>query len=261
MKSLKHSIALLSATIFLSGCLATAGLSGLSTQDINQKAALRYSQTMNGYQSEGKIDTSSLTSKRVHTVFQRLLPYARSANKTGVPFNWQMNVIRSDKINAWAMPGGKMVFFTGLVENLKLTDAEIAAVMGHEMTHALVEHSRQKIGGERISGLILSQVGEHYKITNNAELNNYLLGALQEFGMNRPFGRNMELEADQLGMILMARAGYNPEAAIQLQSKMAVESQNNSKLAGLLSTHPMSQQRVDELQKLLPVAKQIYQSR
>lgn len=85
-------------------------------------------------QSRQLIDTSSNTSKRVHAVFNRLKPYANEANNTGVPFIWQMTVVKSDDMNAWAMPGGKMMVYTGIVDKLNLTDDEIAAVVGHEMS-------------------------------------------------------------------------------------------------------------------------------
>ena len=93
-------------------------------------------------QQKGILDTSSSTYRRINTVMQRMIPYANQMNQTGQPFQWQLAVIKSDTINAYVAPGGKVVFYTGIVNKLNLSDNEIAAVMGHEMTHALEEHAK-----------------------------------------------------------------------------------------------------------------------
>ena len=111
---------------------------------INQEAASSYTQEMGKIRSQGAIDTTSNTARRIHHVFNKMVPYANQANETGLKFNWQINVIKSKELNAWAMPGGKMAFYTGLVDTLQLNDNEIAVVMGHEMAHALKEHGKAK---------------------------------------------------------------------------------------------------------------------
>ena len=121
----------------LAGCTSVADMVGYDTAALNEGAERNYTQVVQKARSQNALDVSSPTAQRVHRVFFRLVLYANRANRTGIPFNWQMNVIRSNELNAWAMPGGKMAVYTGMVERLQLTDDEIAAVIGHEMTHAL----------------------------------------------------------------------------------------------------------------------------
>lgn len=101
------------------------------------------------------------TYRRINTVMQRMIPYANQMNQTGQPFQWQLAVIKSDTINAYVAPGGKVVFYTGIVNKLNLSDNEIAAVMGHEMTHALEEHAKSKLGAQNLTGLALN-LGKAY---------------------------------------------------------------------------------------------------
>jgi len=144
-------------------------------------------------------------------------------NQTGQKFSWQLAVLKSDQVNAYVAPGGKVVFYTGIVNKLNLTDAEIAAVMGHEMV-----------------GAAAAQLGA-------------------QVGVGLPYSRSLESRADQGGLLLMARAGYNPQAAITLWEKM-------NKLDGaggssFLSTHPSNSQRIEAMRKNLPAAQAIYNKR
>ena len=128
----------LAAVAFFSAGLAAC----VNTASLNQEAAHSYAQMKQEANAQRAVDTTSATAQRIHKVFNKMKPYAEKANKTGVPFQWEIIVLKSDEMNAWAMPGGKMAFYTGLVEKLRLTDEEIAAVMGHEMAHALEEHTK-----------------------------------------------------------------------------------------------------------------------
>ena len=116
----------------LGGCADVANMAGYDSRTINLKAAEGYQQILGEAQSQNALDTRSPTAQRVHNIFNRMVPAANANNRTGVPFNWEMHVIRSDELNAWAMPGGKMAVYSGLVEKLNLTDDELAAVIGHE---------------------------------------------------------------------------------------------------------------------------------
>lgn len=245
-------MALVMAMAWLNGCASSA--------DINQKAALSYNQEINQVRDQGALDTNSATAKRVHQVFHRMLPYAKAANQTGEPFNWEINVIRSEELNAWAMPGGKMVFYTGLVERLNLTDDEIATVMGHEMAHALKEHGKKKVNVGTASnilgyGIVLVTAG-----VTGVDISP-MVSLATEFGLNKPYSRSNETEADEVGLMLMAKAGYNPQAAPNLWQKMNQASQgSNSPLAGLISTHPTNDARQKNLERLMPQALAIYQA-
>lgn len=150
---------LLTTVTALAGCTTVADMAGYSTASLNTDAAKNYSQVVSSASRQGAVDNTSATAIRVKNVFNRMKPYAVRANTTGVPFDWQVTVIRSPELNAWAMPGGKMAFYTGVVEKLKLTDAEIAAIMGHEMTHALSEHSKKDAGQKILTSLALQLGG------------------------------------------------------------------------------------------------------
>ena len=121
---------------------------------INQQAAMGYRDMINEAKSQNQIDSNSKTAKRVHKIFNKMVPYANRENQTGQAFDWQIEVIKSKELNAWAMPGGKMAFYTGLVETLNLTDDEIATVMGHEMAHALKEHGKKKANLSQFTNVI-----------------------------------------------------------------------------------------------------------
>lgn len=254
MKSIKK----LGMAVFL----LTAVAACVTTQNINQEAAQSYAQAMSEAKSKGAVDTTSNTAQRINAVFNRMKPYAEQENKTGVPFQWQITVIKSDEMNAWAMPGGKMAFYTGLVDDLHLTDDEIAAVMGHEMSHALQEHGKSDRTFSTITG-IAAQVGSIALQTQGIQTNYGgvdLVGTLAEYGLNKPFSRSQETEADEKGLMLMAKAGYNPEAAPQVWVKMskATGSSGNG-LEALVSTHPTNADRQANLQRLLPEAMKLYQ--
>ena len=202
---------------------------------INQEAASSYTQEMGKIRSQGAIDTTSNTARRIHHVFNKMVPYANQANETGLEFNWQINVIKSKELNAWAMPGGKMAFYTGLVDTLQLNDNEIAVVMGHEMAHALKEH-----GGADMTDLVT---------------------LTKDFALDKPYSRSAETEADEVGLMLMARSGYNPEVAPGLWQKMAKASGGSKgALDVLASTHPSDESRQENLQRLLPEAMELYKA-
>lgn len=237
--------------VFAGGCTSVADMVGYDTATLNESAAKSYSQVVQKAQNQQLLDTASQTSKRVHAVFNRLKPYANQANRTGVPFNWQMNVIRSNDMNAWAMPGGKMAVYTGMVERLQLTDDEIAAVVGHEMSHALLEHSKKAIGGQVLTGLGGSILASTTGVDGN------LVGLGSDLIATKPFSRHQEAEADAGGVRLMAQAGYNPQAAITVWEKMS-QAQSGTSIA-VLSTHPTNVARINAIRKMLPEVMPVYE--
>lgn len=249
----KKTTALLVAILLLNACASSA--------DINQQAALSYTQEINQVRNQGALDTSSNTAKRVHQIFHKMVPYANAENNTGLAFNWEINVIRSDELNAWAMPGGKMVFYTGLVEKLKLTDDEIAVVMGHEMAHALKEHGKKKVNMSQITN-VFAQVAHIALATQiGSDASGLVVGVAKDWGLDKPYSRSNETEADEVGLMLMAKSGYNPQAAPALWVKMnQATGSSNSALAGLASTHPTNADRQKNLERLMPQALAIYQA-
>lgn len=253
-------ITLASILMVLSGCAQVADVAGYDTQTLNASAAKSYSQMMGEARANGEIETNTPVAKRVRTVFQRLVPYANKANQTGVPFDWQLNVIRSEEPNAFAMPGGKMVVYTGIVNRLNLSDDEIAAIIGHEMTHALQEHSK-KAAGQQILTSVAFEVGSSaLKSKTGASANDMKIykDVLSQYGLNLPFSRHQESQADAGGLRLMAQAGYDPNAAVTVWEKMnKVMGNNNS--TSLLSTHPSNDARIKALKKMLPEVLPVYE--
>ncbi|MFX8976486.1 M48 family metallopeptidase, partial [Acinetobacter baumannii] len=146
----------------------------------------------------------------------------------------------------------------GIVNKLNLTDAEIAAVMGHEMTHALEEHAKSKIGAQALTDLALNIGLSQINGGNVSQLGAAAAQLGTQVGVGLPYSRSLESRADQGGLMLMARAGYNPNAAITLWEKMnKLEGSGSS----FLSTHPSNAQRINDMRKNLPAALAIYNGR
>ncbi len=241
--------------------LSVVALTGCtSTSQINSEAANSYSQVVGKVRAAGKVDTKSQTAKRIHNIFNRILPYAKKANDTGVPFNWQMTVTKSKELNAWAMPGGKMMVYTGLVDRLGLSDAEIATVIGHEMAHALKEHSKSSRSLSIATGVV-AELGKVALATQGISTNFGgidMVDLTRDLALDKPFSRHHEAEADEVGLMLMAQAGYNPSFAPNVWTKMTKVEGNGG--ISIFSTHPSNADRQAHLQRLLPEAMKIYKS-
>ena len=249
----KKFVVLGAAVVLLNACASSA--------QINEQAAMSYTQEMVKMRNQGVVDTTSSTSKRIHAVFRKMVPYANKENQTGQPFNWEISVVKSNELNAWAMPGGKMMFYTGLVDRLKLTDDEIAVVMGHEMAHALQEHGKSKVNMNQVTG-IAAQIA-HIALSTQigSQASGIVVSVAKDWGLDKPYSRRHETEADEVGLMLMAKAGYNPQAAPNLWVKMNQATGNsNSALAGLISTHPTNAARQENLERLMPQAMAYYKA-
>lgn len=243
------------------GCslfLTTMIVACATTESINQEAALSYAQVKTQARQQNAIDTSSATAKRIHTVFNRMKPYAEKANATGVPFHWEITVLKSDELNAWAMPGGKMAFYTGLVDRLGLSNDEIAVVMGHEMAHALKEHGKSDRTVSTITGLV-GTIADIAVTASTGVSTEGLLSTGVDLIATKPFSRSQETEADEVGLMLMAESGYNPSAAPNVWIKMSRA--NGSSGLSIFSTHPSNEDRQENLARLVPEAMKVYRAR
>lgn len=190
---------------------------------------------------------------RLRTIAQRIIPQSYDWNPRARQWQWEVNLIASNQINAFCMPGGKIAFFTGLLDQLKLTEDEVAMVMGHEIAHALREHARERmakqaatrVGAGLISSLLgLGDVGQ----------------AVTGYGaqlISLKFGREDESEADLVGMELAARAGYDPRAGVSLWQKMSAT--GRSAPPQWLSTHPSGSTRIAEIEANLPKVMPLYE--
>lgn len=254
MKKQLKSFAFAAAAAFvLNACADSAS--------INQQAAANYAQEMSKIRSQGGVDNSSQTAKRVHRIFNKMVPYANKENQTGQPFNWQITVIKSKELNAWAMPGGKMAFYTGLVDSLKLSDDEIATVMGHEMAHALKEHGKAEANFGMATGIAASLGHVALSTVIGSDASELAVGLTKNYGLDKPFSRSAETEADEVGLMLMAKSGFNPQAAPGLWEKMKKASGGSEGvLDALASTHPTDEARQENLRRLLPEAMKLYQA-
>jgi predicted Zn-dependent protease len=180
---------------------------------------------------------------RVRVIALRLAAASGAFRPDAPGWAWESNVITSKEINAWCMPGGKMAVYSGLIERLNVTDDELAAVMGHEIAHALREHGRERASQAMAQGMALSVLGI---VTGASDAGVQLAQVITDVTINLPNSRAHEIEADRIGVELAARAGYDPRAAVTLWQKMA-------KAAGggppqFLSTHPSPDNRIRDLQ-------------
>lgn len=173
-------------------------------------------------------------------------------------YKWEFNVVQSKDVNAWCMPGGKVVVYTGILPVTK-TEAGLAVVMGHEIAHAVAEHGSERMSQQLITqmgGMLLSKaLEEKPEATRNLWLSVYGVGA--QFGALLPFSRTHESEADRLGLVFMAMAGYDPHEAVDFWTRMSQASGGQAP-PEFMSTHPSDQTRIQDIQKELPEAMQYY---
>ncbi len=191
---------------------------------------------------------------KLRAIARQIIPYAAQWNSRAAQWRWEVNLIGSKQINAFCMPGGKIAFYTGILDQLKLTDDEIAMVMGHEMAHALREHARSRVAKSQATSIGLSLGAQLLGLGDlgNAAAN---LGAQL---LTLKFSRSDETDADLVGLELAARAGYNPQAAVSLWRKMG-EATGNGGIA-FLSTHPSGPDRIRELEQNVPKVQGLYQA-
>ena len=195
--------------------------------------------------------------ERLRAIARRILPFAPRFNSRAERWQWEVNLIGSRELNAFCMPGGKIAFYTGLIDGLKLTDDEIAIVMGHEIAHALREHARERVAKTQLTNLGAAVLGEF--------LGGGKYGGLAQWGiqggaslLKLNFSREDESEADLVGLDLSARAGYDPRAGISLWEKMGAA--NKAAPPQWLSTHPAGSHRIKEIERHLPEVMPLYEA-
>lgn len=246
------------AVLALSGCQSvqttSAGAVGIErTQRMSQlvpeeslraQAVTAYKEVLTKERGQGRLNVDASLTNRVRAITQRLIPAAGAFRPDATKWDWEVNVIRSNEMNAWCMPGGKIAVYSGLIEKLKLTDDEIAGILGHEIAHALREHARERASEQMgaqvlVTGAVVALGGGR----GSMDMGNMFYKAF--FGL--PNSRLHETEADRIGVELAARGGYDPRAAISLWQKMGSQSGGSSG-PEFLSTHPSPATRLADLQ-------------
>lgn len=227
----------------------------VSSEEIIHLSNQSYQQTIAQARQAGKLDTNTAQVARLKRIANRLIPHTAVYRADATSWSWQVHAISSNELNAYVMPGGKIVFYSGIIDRLKLSDDEIAAIMGHEMAHALREHSREQLSRQVATQSTLSIAASALGLSSGQA---QLAGLVGEVGLTLPHSRTQESEADKIGLELMARAGYNPNAAITLWQKMQAAGSGGT--PQFLSTHPNPNNRIAVLQSLLPTVMPLYNS-
>ena len=192
--------------------------------------------------------------QRLRNIAGRLVPQAAQWNDRSRQWRWEVNLLGSKQINAFCMPGGKIAFYTGILDQLQLTDDEAAMIMGHEMAHALREHARSRIAKSQGTGTILSLGAQ---LLGLGQLGDVAANVGTQL-LTLRFSREDETEADLVGLELAARGGYNPQAAVSLWQKMG-QAGGGAGGPSFLSTHPSGPDRIQQLQANVPKVQGLYQ--
>jgi len=233
----------------------------LSEKQVEGMSAQMYGQTLQQASQKKLLNTDSAETTRVRNIANRLIANVGVFREDAKNWKWEVNVQEDKAVNAYCMAGGKIMVFTGLLDQVKPTDDELAAVIGHEIAHALREHTREQMSEAYATQIgllgLAAVVGVTTKDSNKAGATLAYGAPLAAVALTLPHSRRAETEADEIGLELMARAGYNPNAALTLWDKM-------SKIGGdkppeFLSTHPADATRIAEIKRLIPTVMPLYE--
>ena len=258
------ALALVLSALALAGCetTTTGGVVGaerkqlllVSSQDLDQMAAQSYNKLKADASAKGVLNTDGAMLQRVRAIAARLEPQTRAFRPDAPGWKWEVNVITSNELNAYCMPGGKIMFYSGLIRQLALSDDEIAIVMGHEISHALREHSREQVSQAMAAQTAIGVGAAFFGLgQGTADIAGV---AYQSFIATR-FSRTDEDEADRIGLELTARAGYDPRAGVTLWQKM-IKANSGGRPPEFLSSHPAEASRVQTIEGLLPKVMPLY---
>ena len=226
-------------------------------EDLEQAADQQYRQLLQQAQAQGAlVPSGNAQSQRLQRIARQLIPFSYPWNERARQWQWSVALIRSNDVNAFCMPGGKIAFYTGILDKLQLTDDEVAMVMGHEMAHALREHSREQLAKNSATSLGISLGAQLLGLGDIGSYAAKMGGQL----LSLRFSRNDESDADLVGLEMAARAGYNPQASVALWEKMGNATGNNRNGLSFLSTHPSGPDRIRELQRNVPKVQGLYQA-
>jgi predicted Zn-dependent protease len=251
---MKKFLALIIVGCTLTGCQTNPVTGRSQVMFISEDTAIAYSNEaysgmLKPLADKGKVNNDPEVLARVETITSRIVAQAVKYRPEAENWNWSIRVIdEPETVNAWCMAGGRMAIYTGLIEKLDATDDEIAQVMGHEISHALLAHT-----AERMSRAVLMQAGI-IAVATTQESDTVVQGTalVAVVALQLPNSRTAEAEADVVGIELAAKAGYDPRAAETLWKKMAEESGTGESRFDFLSTHPAPVKRMETLRELAP---------
>ncbi len=224
-------------------------------ESLEKAAQQQYAQTIGEARAKNALapDNNPQVVK-LRAIAQRLIPFAPQWNGRVAKWTWEVNLINSKQINAWCMPGGKIAFYTGILDELKLTDDEIAMIMGHEMAHALREHARERLAKSQATGIGLSVLSQMLGLGQVGDVAANLGTQL----LSMKYSRDDETEADLVGLEIAARGGFEPSASVRLWEKMAKATGDKGGPA-FLSTHPSGPDRIKQLGDNVPKVQGLYE--
>lgn len=228
----------------------------VSSAQLDQMAAQSYAKLLAEASQKGTLNRDAAMLRRVRAVAGRIQPHTGVFRRDAPGWKWEVNLLSGNELNAFCMPGGKIAFYTGLIGQLRLTDDEIAIVMGHEIAHALREHSR-----EQVSQAMAAQtaIGIGAALFGLGQGSAELAGVGYQTLIATRFSRTDETEADRIGLELSARAGYDPRAGVTLWRKM-IASSGGGRPPEFMSSHPAEASRVQQIEALLPKVMPLYQA-
>ncbi len=228
----------------------------VSAEEIEQAATKQYAKVLADARAQKALAPDNHPQvRRLRAIAQRIIPHTAAWNDRARNWRWEVNLIGSKDVNAFCMPGGKIAFFSGILDQLQLTDDEAAMIMGHEMAHALREHASERIGKTQATGVGLSLLSQLLGLGDVGS-------AVANIGtqlLTLTFSREDESEADLVGLELAARAGFAPHAGASLWRKMAAASGSGGGNLAFLSTHPSGPQRIRDLQANEPKVQGLYE--
>ena len=264
----KLIIAVILSALYLQGCTTnTTSMFGddrsqlmlISEEKLNQEAKESYDQVLAQAKAQKTLNADKKFYSRVKKISDRLIKVAPELRADCKGWNWEVNTIKESTVNAWCMPGGKIVVYTGLNDTLKLNDNELAAVIGHEISHAIKEHLREQRSQAELQSSatkLASLLGVKKSITNTANV-------AYQAAFAMPFSRDQESESDKLGLELMYKANFDPNGAVtvmekmnQFEKKAQAESGDKPNAASaflnrITSSHPASEDRANDLKELI----------
>lgn len=214
----------------------------VSSREMESAASQSYQKIIQQAGQKNALNRDKEQVERVRAVARRLIPATGAFRADAPNWRWEVNVLSSNELNAWCMAGGKIAFYSGIIEKLDLSDDEIAAIMGHEIAHALREHARERASQSMVTNLGVAVLGAALGV---GQAGTDLIGSVAKVSFELPNSREHETEADRIGVELAARGGYDPRAAVVLWQKMAKA--NSNQPPQWLSTHPSNQSRQQDL--------------